>query len=49
VVEREGRAGAVAVLEARYAALTRRLQAQLAGAAPAERLASVARLLSEEG
>jgi DeoR family suf operon transcriptional repressor len=49
VVEREGRAGAVAVLEARYAALTRRLQEQLAGAAPAERLASVARLLSEEG
>lgn len=49
VVEREGRAGAVAVLEARYAALTRRLQQQLAGAAPAERMASVARLLSEEG
>lgn len=49
VVEREGRAGAVAVLEARYAALTRRLQEQLAGAEPAERMASVARLLSEEG
>lgn len=49
VVEREGRAGAVAVLEARYAALTRRVQEQLAGADPAERMASVARLLSEEG
>jgi DeoR family transcriptional regulator, suf operon transcriptional repressor len=49
VVEREGRAGAVAVLEARYAALTRRLQEQLAGADPRERMASVARLLSEEG
>jgi DeoR family transcriptional regulator, suf operon transcriptional repressor len=49
VVEREGRAGAVAVLEARYAALTRRLQEQLAGAEPEERMASVARLLSEEG
>lgn len=49
VVAREGRAGAVAVLEARYAALTRRLQEQLAGSDPAERLASVARILSEEG
>jgi DeoR family transcriptional regulator, suf operon transcriptional repressor len=49
VVEREGRAVAVAVLEARYAALTRRLQEQLAGADPAERMASVARVLSEEG
>jgi DeoR family suf operon transcriptional repressor len=49
VVEREGRAGAVAVLEARYAALTRRLQEELAGAPPAERMAAVARLLSDEG
>jgi len=49
VVEREGRAGAVAALEARYAALTRRLQEQLAGAAPAERMAAVVRLLSEDG
>lgn len=49
VVEREGRAGAVAVLEARYAALTRRVQEQLAGADPAERMASVARLLTDEG
>jgi DeoR family suf operon transcriptional repressor len=49
VVEREGRAGAVSVLEARYASLTRRLQGELAGLAPTERLAAVARLLTEEG
>jgi DeoR family suf operon transcriptional repressor len=49
VVEREGRAGAVAVLEARYTALTRRLQEQLAGTDPAQRMATLARMLSEEG
>jgi DeoR family suf operon transcriptional repressor len=49
VVEREGRAGAVAALEARYAALTRRLQQELAGASPAERMAAVARVLSDDG
>jgi DeoR family suf operon transcriptional repressor len=49
VVEREGRAAAVSVLEARYATLTGRLQGELAGAAPTERLAAVARLLTEEG
>lgn len=49
VVEREGRAGAVSVLEARYASLTRRLQGELAGVAPTERLTAVARLLTEEG
>ena len=49
VVEREGRSGAVAALEARYAALTRRLQEELAGASPAERMAAVARLLTEDG
>lgn len=49
VVEREGRAGAVAVLEARYAALTRRLREELAGASSAERMAAVARMLSDEG
>jgi DeoR family suf operon transcriptional repressor len=49
VALREGRNGAVAVLEARYATLTRRLQEQLAGAAPADRMASLARLLSDEG
>jgi len=49
VVEREGRATAVAVLEARYDALTQRLQNQLAGATPAQRMAAVAQLLSDEG
>jgi DeoR family transcriptional regulator, suf operon transcriptional repressor len=49
VVQREGRASAVAVLEARYHALTRRLQRDLAGATAAERMAAVARLLSDEG
>jgi DeoR family transcriptional regulator, suf operon transcriptional repressor len=49
VVEREGRAAAVSVLEARYATLTRRLQGELVGVAPAERMAAVARLLTEEG
>jgi DeoR family transcriptional regulator, suf operon transcriptional repressor len=49
VVEREGRAAAVSVLEARYATLTGRLQGELAGVAPTERLAAVARLLTEEG
>ena len=49
VVAREGRATAVAVLEARYDALTRRLQGELAGATPAQRMAAVTRLLSDEG
>jgi DeoR family suf operon transcriptional repressor len=49
MVERECRAGAVAALEARYAALTRRLQQELAGASPAERMAAVARLLTDDG
>ena len=49
VVEREGRATAVAVLEARYAALTRRLQGELVGATPAQRMAAVTQLLSDEG
>jgi DeoR family transcriptional regulator, suf operon transcriptional repressor len=49
VVEREGRAAAVSVLEARYATLTRRLQSELAGVPPVERLVAVARLLTEEG
>jgi DeoR family suf operon transcriptional repressor len=49
VVEREGRATAVAVLEARYDALTRQLQGDLAGATPAQRMAAVTRLLSDEG
>ena len=49
VVQREGRAGAVAALEARYAALTRRLQAELAGVSPAERMTALARLLTDDG
>jgi DeoR family transcriptional regulator, suf operon transcriptional repressor len=49
VVEHEGRATAVAVLEARYDALAKRLQSELAGATPAQRMAAVARLLSDEG
>jgi DeoR family suf operon transcriptional repressor len=49
LVAREGRASAVAALEARYATLTRRLQEELAGAPPAERMAAVARLLSDDG
>lgn len=49
VVAREGRATAVAVLEARYDALTQRLQQELAGATPAQRMSAVTKLLSEEG
>lgn len=49
VVSREGRASAVAVLEARYEALTRRLQDQLIGASAPEKMAAVAQLLSDEG
>jgi DeoR family transcriptional regulator, suf operon transcriptional repressor len=49
VVAREGRAGAVGLLEARYAGLTRQLQARLAGAGPEERMAAVAQLLSDQG
>lgn len=49
VVSREGRASAVAVLEARYQTLALRLQNQLAGATPTERMAAVAQLLSDEG
>jgi DeoR family suf operon transcriptional repressor len=49
VVQRDGREGAVAVLEARYDALTRRLQDELAGATPAERMAAVAKFLSDDG
>jgi DeoR family suf operon transcriptional repressor len=49
VVHRDGRASAVAVLEARYDALARRLGEELAGATPSERMAAVAQLLSDEG
>jgi DeoR family suf operon transcriptional repressor len=49
VAERQGRAATAAMLEDLYADLTRRLQAELDGAAPEARLASVARVLSEAG
>jgi DeoR family suf operon transcriptional repressor len=49
VVHRDGRESAVAVLEARYDALARRLGEELAGATPSERMAAVAQLLSDEG
>ena len=49
VVAREGREAAVAVLEARYNALTRQLQDELADATPVQRMAAVTRLLSEDG
>jgi DeoR family suf operon transcriptional repressor len=49
IVERDGREAAVAVLESHFAALGRKLQAELAGSAPAERLHALGRALSEEG
>ncbi|HXF95661.1 MAG TPA: helix-turn-helix domain-containing protein [Gemmatimonadales bacterium] len=47
--EKIGRQATVAVFEERYADLTRRLQAELDGARPAQRLEAVARLLSDAG
>jgi DeoR family suf operon transcriptional repressor len=49
VVRRDGRASAVAVLEARYEALSGQIRERLAGATPAERMAAVTQLLSDEG
>jgi DeoR family suf operon transcriptional repressor len=49
LVEREGRQAAVAMLEAYFAGLSRRMQSGVEGASPAERLARVARVLSDEG
>lgn len=49
VVEHEGRAAAVAVLEAKYRELAHRLMAELANASPQERLQAVARALAAEG
>jgi len=49
VVRQEGRAAAVAVLRSRYETLAQRLQSQLMSAPPTERLAMVARFLSDEG
>lgn len=49
VVAREGRDAAVGVLETKYRELSARLRGELADAAPAERLAAVARALAAEG
>ena len=49
LVDREGRASVVAMLEARYAALATALQEQFAHRTPEERLAAVAQLLTADG
>jgi len=49
VVQRDGRQAAVALLEAHFAELARRLTAELAGSTPAERLQALGRVLSDEG
>lgn len=49
LVAREGRETAVAMLEGYFDNLSRRLQIELRGSSPAERLQAVARTLSEEG
>jgi DeoR family suf operon transcriptional repressor len=49
LVARQGRSAAVALLEARYAALAQRLQGELLNATPAERLQAVTGLLNDEG
>jgi DeoR family transcriptional regulator, suf operon transcriptional repressor len=49
MVERDGRAAAVALLESYFAGLTRRLRTELADASPPERLRALGRVLSEEG
>lgn len=49
LADRQGRDAAIDLLEAQYATLTRRLEAELSDAEPAERLAAVAGALSEAG
>lgn len=49
VVEREGRGAAVSLLESYFRLLAGRIQGQLEGLPPADRLRVVARALSEEG
>jgi DeoR family suf operon transcriptional repressor len=49
VVERQGREAAVSLLDAYFQLLAGRIQGQVAGVEPAERLKVVARALSEEG
>jgi DeoR family transcriptional regulator, suf operon transcriptional repressor len=45
----QGRAAAVTLLEARYSAVAQRLQHELEGRSPAERLQAVTRMLSDDG
>jgi DeoR family transcriptional regulator, suf operon transcriptional repressor len=49
LVQHAGRAGATALLESRYSSLAQSLEGELAGASPAHRLESLAKLLSAEG
>jgi DeoR family suf operon transcriptional repressor len=49
MVERNGRAAAVALLESYFSGLSRRLQDELVDSTPAERLRALGRVLSEEG
>lgn len=49
VVEREGRDAAVTLLESYFRLLAGRIESQLEGVPPAERLSVAARVLSEEG
>lgn len=49
LAERQGRDTAVGLLDAEYATLTRRLEAELQDAPPAERMATVTRALSDAG
>lgn len=49
MVERDGRAAAVALLGSYFEGLTRRLRLELGDAPPAERLRALGRVLSEEG
>ncbi len=49
LVKRDGREAAVALLDSYFAGLTQRLQGELAGATPTERLHALGRVLSDEG
>lgn len=49
LAQRDGRAATVALLETRYHALAEQLQQELGDAAPEDRLAALARLLSDDG
>jgi DeoR family suf operon transcriptional repressor len=49
LVQQTGRVGVTALLEGRYSNLARRLEDELSGAAPGERMQTVAQMLSAEG